>query len=173
MPEAAVVRAASLVLAHTPGLARHGSKPTRALAGDPELAARFLANLRGFPDALAYPPHRAFLGDCHPRELPPRPWVRSPWPGATPDGAARKGPARFAPFGELMPEEEFLGLMAVVDEFDLLVLTPEVAERAAKRLAGHPLAPHLDLGRISGAAGDVATAVASGDLPVHWALPGR
>jgi glycine/sarcosine/betaine reductase complex component C subunit beta len=157
MPDAAVVRAASLVLAHTPGLARHGSKPMRTLAGDDELATNFLANLRSFDDAVGYPPHQTFLGACHPRELPTRPWLRAAWAGAD----------RFAPFGELMPEEEFLGLMAAVDEFDLLVLTPEVAERAAKRLAEHPLAAHLDLGRIPTAAGNVAAAVASGALPVH------
>jgi betaine reductase len=57
----------------------------------------------------------------------------------------------------------------VVDEFDLLVLTPEAAERAAKRLAAHPLAARLDLSRIPAAAGDAATAVASGALPVHVA----
>jgi len=159
MPEAAVIRAASLVLAHTPGLARHGSKPMRSLPGNAELTARFLASLRSFDDAVNYPPHQAFLGACHPRELQSRPWVGTGLPGAD----------RFAPFGELMPEEEFLGLMAAVDEFDLLKLTPEVAERSAKRLAEHPLAQHLDLARISAAAGDVAAAVASDALPVHLA----
>ena len=159
MPEAAVVRAASLVLAHTPGLARHGSKPLRSLSGNAELTARFLASLRSFDDAVNYPPHQAFLGTCHPRELPSRPWIGTGLPGAD----------RFASFGELMPEEEFLGLMAAVDEFDLLQLTPEVAERAAKRLAEHPLAEHLDLARISAATGDVAAAVASNALPVHLA----
>jgi betaine reductase len=158
MPDA-VVRAASLVLAHTPGLARHGSKPMRTLAGNAELTASFLGHLRSFDDAVNYPPHQAFLGACHPRELPSRPWVGTGLPGAD----------RFARFGELMPEEEFLGLMAAVDEFDLLVLTPEVAERAAKRLAEHPLAARLDLERISAATGDVAAAVDSGALPVHLA----
>jgi hypothetical protein len=157
MPEAAVIRAASLVLAHTPGLARHGSKPMRTLTS--ELTTEFLASLRSFEDAVAYPPHQAFLGACHPRELPDRPWV----------GTEVAGAERFAPFGELMPEEEFLGLMAAVDEFDLLMLVPEVAERAAKRLATHPLAAGLDLSRIPAAAGDAATAVAGGALPVHLA----
>ena len=105
MPEAAVVRAASLVLAHTPGLARHGSKPMRTLPPDAALTSQFLSSLRGFDDAVGYPPHQAFLGACHPRELPGRPWVGTGWAGAE----------RFAPFGELMPEEEFLGLMAAVD----------------------------------------------------------
>jgi glycine/sarcosine/betaine reductase complex component C subunit beta len=159
MPEAAVIRAASLVLAHTPGLARHGSKPMRTLPVDAELTSSFLTNLRSFDDAVGYPAHRAFLGACHPRELPKRPWV----------GASMAGAERFAPFGELMPEEEFLGLMAAVDEFDLLVLAPEVAERAAKRLAEHPLAAYLDLARVAAAAGDVTAALAGGALPVHLA----
>ena len=98
MPETAVVRAASLVLAHTPGLARHGSKPMRTLAGNQELTGRFLGNLRSFEQAVSYPPYQAFLGACHPRELPARPWV----------GATHPGAERFTPFGELMPEEEFL-----------------------------------------------------------------
>jgi betaine reductase len=155
----AVVRAASLVLAHTPGLARHGSKPLRTLAGDPELTSRFLAGLRSFDDALGYPPHQAFLGACHPRDLPPRPWVGTRHPGAQ----------RFTPFGELMPEEEFLGLMAAVDEFNLVMLTPEVAERAAKRLAEHPLSAWLDLARIPAAAGAVAPGLGPGLLPLHLA----
>ena len=159
MPEAAVIRAASLVLAHTPGLARHGSKPMRTLPADAELTSSFLTNLRSFDDAVGYPAHRAFLGACHPRELPKRPWV----------GASMAGAERFAPFGELMPEEEFLGLMAAVDEFDLLVLAPEVAERAAKRLAEHPLSAHLDLAQVAAAAGDVTAALAGGALPVHLA----
>ena len=155
----AVVRAASLVLAHTPGLARHGSRPIRTLAGDPELTSRFLANLRSFDEAVGYPPYQAFLGGCHPRELPPRPWV----------GRAHPGAERFPPFGELMPEEEFLGLMAAVDEFNLVTLTPEVAERAAKRLAEHPLAGRFDLARIAAAAGDVDATLGPGVLPLHLA----
>ncbi|MGH3615484.1 MAG: glycine/sarcosine/betaine reductase complex component C subunit beta [Pseudonocardia sp.] len=158
MPDA-VVRAAGLVLAHTPGLARHGSRPSRTLPGDPELTGRFLANLRGFDDAVGYPPYQAFLGGCHPRELPPRPWV----------GQAHPGAGRFAPFGELMPEEEFFALMAAVDEFDLVTLTPEVAERAAKRLAEHPLAQRFDLARVAAAAGDVDATLGPGVLALHLA----
>ncbi|MDQ3371481.1 MAG: glycine reductase, partial [Actinomycetota bacterium] len=102
---APVISAASAALAHVPGLARHGSKPSRELPRDPELEQRFLGALRTFEQAVAYPPHQAFLGALHPRELPERPWVSAP-----PDGAKR-----FAGAGELMPEEEFLGLMAAVD----------------------------------------------------------
>src|SRR5919108_129077 len=94
-----VVVAATQVLAHTPGLARLGSKPTRTLAGKPELRAQFLASLRSFPAAVAYAPHQAYLGALPPRALPPRPWT-----GAE---EAEGGADRFGPAGENMPEEEF------------------------------------------------------------------
>ena len=93
MPEAAVIRAASLVLAHTPSLARHGSKPMRTLPVDAELTSSFLTNLRSFDDAVGYPAHRAFLGACHPRELPKRPWV-----GASMAGAERASVSRTTMF---------------------------------------------------------------------------
>ncbi len=158
MERVPVVSAASQILAHTPGLARHGSKPRRELAKDPELARAFLGNLRGFPDAVAYPPHQAYLGAVHPRGLPPRPWVGGPDPCAS----------RFGPVGELMPEVEFLGLLAAVDEFGLAVLAPEISAQAAAALAGHRLAKSLDLARVEAASGDVE-AGGPGVLPLHLA----
>ena len=81
-----VISAASAVLAHVPGLCRHGSKPSRELPKNPEVEAAFLGALRTFEQAVAYAPHQAFLGAIHPRDLPERPWV-----GA--DGE-RRGPLR-------------------------------------------------------------------------------
>ncbi len=151
-----VISAASAVLAHTPGLARLGSKPSRELGRDPAVAERFRGALRTFEQAVAYPPHQAFLGAIHPRELPARPWVTAP-----PDGAVR-----FAGAGELMPEAEFLALMAAVDEFDLVKLADAAAAAAA--LGGHPLADRLDLARLAAAGGDVeAIAGETGALALH------
>ncbi len=153
-----VISAASAVLAHVPGLCRHGSKPSRELPRAPDVEAAFLGSLRTFEQAVAYAPHQAFLGAVHPRDLPERPWV----------GAAANGEGRFAGVGELMPEDEFLGLLAAVDEFDLVKLGSEEAGAIAERLARHPLAEHLDLERVAAAAGD-AEAVASeaGALGLH------
>ncbi len=146
-----VVAAASQVLAHVPGLACHGSKPSRELPKDPEVAARFRASLRSFDDAVAYPPHQSYLGALHPRHLPERPWT-----------AAGPGQAsRFAGGGELMPEEELLGLLAVLDSAGLLTLSDALADRAGDALARHPLAKHLALERLDKARGD-AEAVAAG-----------
>ena len=155
---AAVVSASTQVLAHVPGMARHGSKPQRELPANPERQEAFLAALRSFEQAVAYPPHQAFVGALHPRALPDRPWV-----GPAPAGADRFGPA-----GELMPELEFLGLLAAVDRFDLVTLDARTATAAAAALAVHPLAKHFDLDRIDAATGDPEAMVAKGTAP---ALP--
>lgn len=159
MPSAfPVLTGSTQVLAHGAGLARHGSKPRRELARDPELARAFLAALRPFDEAVAYPPHQAYIGVLEPRALPERPWAR--WRG---DGGSRFGAA-----GEIMPEEEFLGLLAAVDEFDLVTLDPELADRAGASLSRHPLAGRLELGRLEAARGDAAAAASKpGALPLH------
>jgi betaine reductase len=143
MPDV-VISAATQVLAHVPSLARHGSKPRRELPKSPETAERFAAALRTFDDASAYPPHQAWIGNVHPRDLPPRPWT-----------AVAGEPARTGRFGEIMPEAEFFGLLAAVDDFELFALAPETAKAGAAALAAHPLAKGLDLERVEKAAHDI------------------
>ncbi|HEV7864821.1 MAG TPA: glycine/sarcosine/betaine reductase complex component C subunit beta [Acidimicrobiia bacterium] len=151
-----VVSAATQVLAHTPALARFGSKPSRTLACRPEEAARFAAALRTFDEAVAYPPHQAYLGTFHPRALPARPWVGAgPRVGAGPDGTGR-----FGPDGEIMPEAEFLGLLAALDAFGLVTLAPGTCDGATAALARHPLAKWFDLDRVEAARGDAEAAAA-------------
>lgn len=148
-----VVAGASQVLAHTPGLARYGSKPWRELPKNAQVEHAFLAALRDFPDAVRYPPHQAYLGAIHPRDLPPRPWA----------GGHSNCTSRFGPDGEIMPEEEFLGLIALMDEFGLVTLERDAADRAAQALAAHPLAARLDLTRLEKAKGE---GVEAGGLPL-------
>jgi hypothetical protein len=144
MPDV-VISAATQVLAHVPSFAQHGSKPRRELAKNEETASKFAASLRSFEDAVAYPPHQAWIGNVHPRDLPPRPWT-----AVTGGDAPRTGP-----FGEVMPEDEFLGLLAAVDDFELFALSREAADRAVAALSAHPLAKALDLDRIEKAVADV------------------
>ncbi len=142
MPEV-VISASTQVLAHAPSLARHGSKPRRELPKSESVAAAFASSLRSFDEAVAYPANQAYINALHPRDLPGRPWT-----GLT-------GAARWARSGEIMPEDEFLGLMATLDDFDLLTLSSDAAGRAAAGLAEHPLAKRLDLERLERAQGDV------------------
>jgi betaine reductase len=153
-----VISAASAALVHVPGLCRHGSKPSRELPKNPEVQAQFLASLRTFEQAVAYGPHQAFLGAIHPRDLPERPWV----------GAAPNGAGRFAGAGELMPEDEFLGLLAAVDDFGLVRLGTAESGAIIERLQRHPLAEHLNLEKVAAAAGDAeAVAGEPGAMALH------
>lgn len=139
---AAVVRAVAQMLVHAPGLAAYGSKPSRELPKDPVLRAQFQASLRDFPVAVAYPPNQVFVGAMSPEELAahPRPWYDHPLPGAGRQGA----------FGEILPEEEFLGWLKVVDVFDLVHLEREFALAVREQLSGHPLAEPQDLEQLAG-----------------------
>lgn len=153
-----VISATSAALAHVPGLCRHGSKPSRELHKNPEVKAQFLSSLRTFEQAVAYGPHQAFIGALHPRDLKQRPWF----------DAAADGEGRFGGIGEVMPEDEFLGLLAAVDDFGLVRLGTQDAGAIAAKLARHPLGEHLDLEKLAAAGGDAeAVAAEPGALPLH------
>jgi betaine reductase len=164
MSDRVVVSAAAQVLAHAPGLARHGSKPSRELPKNTEVEAKFQSSLRTFDEAVAYAPHQAWLRALHPRALPERPWFDA---DDTHEGGSH-GPSRFGPAGEIMPDEELYGLMAAVDDFELIALSGDAADRAAAALADHPLAKRFDLEGIDRARADAeAVAAEPGALRLH------
>lgn len=156
-----VVKAVAYFLAHVPGLVRHGSKPSREIAKRPELLERIRANLRSYEEAVAYPPHQVFIGNLRPDAL----WqIPRPWPRHLLEGASRHGP-----FGEIMPEEEFLGLLKSCDEFDLVFLEHDFAVESRKRLQQHPLITPADLARLGeGVAAEALAKIAGepGSLPL-------
>jgi len=129
-----VIRGVSYCLIHAPNLLLHyGTTPAmeRRLHSESAYLARLPQHLRSYADALAYPPNQAYLGRIRPDELArvPRPWYEHPVEGAE----------REARYGELMPEDEFLALMRLVDTFDLVHLEAGFAAEMAERLAAHPL----------------------------------
>lgn len=149
--------ATSSVLVHVPGLVRLGSKPGRELMRDPALADRIAANLRTFDDAVGYAPNQAFVGAIHPRAMGQRPYFNR-----------RLGEvSRFGPDGEIMPESEFVALMAIADRFKRIRVDQTFAHKAAEMLGRHPLASRFDLKRIESAIGDVRSELAHGAICIH------
>lgn len=139
-PDFPVVTGASYFLAHLPGLVRHGSKPARELAATPELLPQVLESLRDFPAACAYPPHQVFIGNLRPDAL----WdIPRPWCNQHVEPAPRRGP-----FGEIMPEGEFLALLKLCDDFNLVLLEAGFLDQAKHALAQHPLMRPEDLERL-------------------------
>ena len=134
-----VIRGVRFFLAHTPGLVRYGSKPARELVKDPELIATISAHLRPYEAAAAYPPNQAFLGSIFPDDLRS---YGQPWFKMT-DGARRWGP-----HGEIMPEEEFYGIVKMCDVFDLVWLDAQFTASVKDLLATHRLITPADLSRL-------------------------
>ncbi len=124
------IKGVSLVLAHVPSFVRLGSKPLRVLRDVAEPTAFLGPHLRDFDGARAYAPNQVFIGNVEPDDLVgwAKPWWRHPVADA----------GRFGPDGEIMPEDEFLALMATCDDFDLLHLEETLAERARAALETHP-----------------------------------
>src|SRR5262245_46272165 len=99
-----VIRGACFFLAHAPGLIPYGSKPSRAIARDPNVESAITAALRPWESARDYAPNQVLIGARHPDSLwdLPRPWFES-----SPAGGRR------GPHGEIVPEEELLGLLKI------------------------------------------------------------
>src|SRR3954451_1396971 len=104
-----VVKAASRVLIHTPGLTRYGSKPAREIAADPTRLAELNGKLRQFADAQAYLPNQVFVGQQSPERLLE---VSRPWFGRQTSLFEER-----QSFGSIIDENLFLALLAVADPF--------------------------------------------------------
>ena len=156
-----VILGVRFFLAHTPGLVRHGSKPSRDLQANPGLLPKLSSQLRCYEDAVAYPPHRAFLGALYPDELEslPKPWFE-----------VTGQETRWSPHGEIMPEEEFYALLKIADDFDLLWLEEGFSKEAAATLGDHPLIAGSDVKKLGAGVPLSAIENATGD-PACEALP--
>lgn len=110
-----VIKAASAILIHSPGLVRHGSKPSREIAARPSLLPELLQRLRTFDEAATYLPNEVFLGKQAPEILLQieKPWFNRPGPRLSDS----------SPFGELLDEKRFIALLAVADVFKHVQLT--------------------------------------------------
>ncbi len=134
-----VIKGYAAILAHASSLVRYGSKPSRQIAATPGLLSTILESVRSYQEALVYAPHQVFIGRMRPHDLRALPF---PW-------LAHSVPAdRFTPTGEILPEEELYGLLALADEFGLLSFDPAFAEEAARRFAVHPLLAGSSLERL-------------------------
>ena len=135
-----VVKGVSYFLGHVPGLIRHGSKPSREIEKDSSLLQPFLDHLWTFEKAVAYPPNQIFIGNLDPDDLNniPTPWYKNPVPDAS----------RWGEFGEIMPEEEFYGMMKICDEFELILLEESFLRDTTSRLKNHPLFDSDDIGKL-------------------------
>jgi len=140
MGEYPVVQSFSYLLAHTPEFVRYGSKPKREIKFNPELGPKIDAHLRGFDEAVSYPPNQVFLGNLHPEDLAkrPEPWWQNPVTDASPQGA----------YGPFLNQLEFYGFLKIVDQFDLVWFSPEFTKQVRMAINNNALLFENDLEKL-------------------------
>ena len=129
-----VVKGTSYVLVHAEDMVIHNGttqSTERTINPDSEYLKKLPNHLRSFDEAVNYLPNQVYIGNITPEELGKheQPWYNKPLENANRDGK----------FGEIMPEDEFIGLIKIVDAFDLVKLTKEFTEEIKAKLEKHPL----------------------------------
>ncbi len=177
-----VIKECSNVLIHVPDLVRYGSKPSREieknqelrqeqerkrLPQDKDLRLKIEDSLRKYEEALVYPPNQTFIGNLKPDELWESPW---PWFKNPINNASRQGK-----YGEIMPEEEFYGLMKIADVhgYEMVWLEKNFAAKIKEKLASHPLFDEMDIQKIGEGKTleEIKEQIAKGEifaLPLFW-----
>jgi betaine reductase len=137
------VKGYAYCLNHTPEIALlYGNTPyvERKTRGTSEFLETLPTHLQSYEKAAAYGPNLAYIGAMSLDELEgyPQPWLENPVSGAT----------RFGRFGEIMPEDEFLGLMDISDVFDIVWLEADFSAGVAGKLKVNPVMNETLLGRL-------------------------
>lgn len=129
-----VLKAAGYILAHTPDMVIHnGTTQTteRVVNPDSEYLKVLKDHLRTYDEVVKYPPNQAYIGNITPDELSKyaMPWHDKETPNAS----------KYGKFGEIMPQEEFIGLMQICDVFDLVKLEKNFASLSKNLLSENKL----------------------------------
>lgn len=129
-----VIKAAGYALVHAPDMILHnGTTQTteRITNPDSEYLKGLTDHIRDFDRVLRYAPNQVYIGNLHPEELRT---IEMPW-----HDKDAKVADRFGKFGEIMPQDEFIGLIKMADTFDLVILEKEFTQVVKEKLKAHPL----------------------------------
>ncbi len=140
MSNYAVIKGASYILAAAPDMVLHnGTTQTTEMVVNPdsEYLKELPKHLRSFDDVLSYIPNQVYIGNMTNKELAA---TEFPWY----DKKAAE-PKRYGKYGEIMPQDEFLGLMQICDVFDLVKLEPAFAKSIKEKLTAHGMLAQAQL----------------------------
>lgn len=145
-----VIKGTSYVLVHAANnLLHHGS--TQVMERDKDANSEYLKELpdflRSYEEVVAYGPNQAYIGNISVEELE---GIDQPWYENSIDEAER-----CSDWGEIMPEDQFYGLLKIVDVFDLVQLSDEFANKVKEKLAGHSLLTKDHIEKIIGVESEV------------------
>lgn len=157
------VKATSYCLNYASELGLHyGTTPHLEHVANPESA--FLADLgkaaQSYDTVCRYAPNLTYIGAMSTDDLAKhsQPWF----------GNLEASPQRFGKYGEIMPEDEFIGLLDICDVFDLIWLEKGFAAEVLPKLSAHQLFGETQLKRLE--AGHDAAEI-SAEVEKNHALP--
>ena len=139
-----VIKGAGYILAHTPDMVLHnGTTQTteRIVNPESEYLKELPSHLRDWNTVLGYWPNQVYIGNKIPSDLAA---VPQPWYDKTCDVVDR-----FGPFGQMMPQEEFLMMMQACDVFSLVKLEKSFVEATKPAFAANPLIDESILARVA------------------------
>ncbi|MGO1651826.1 glycine/sarcosine/betaine reductase complex component C subunit beta [Senegalia sp. (in: firmicutes)] len=129
-----VIKGAGYVLVHTPDMIMHnGTTQTteRHVNPDSDYLKKVPSHLRTYEEVVNYLPNQTYIGNMTPEELR---GYEQPWYNKSLENSERYGR-----FGEIMPQNEFLALMKIVDVFDLVMLENSFTDSVRESLVNHPI----------------------------------
>ncbi len=138
-----VVKGSSYILVHAPDMIlNNGTTQTteRHLNPESEYLKTLPKHIRTFEEAVNYMPNQVYIGNRKPEDLKT---IEQPWFDKGSEGATRDGK-----FGEMMPQDEFIGLIKICDVFDLVLLSKEFTSEVKAKLEEHPLMTEDHIARL-------------------------
>lgn len=103
----------------------------RLLNPESEYLKALSDHIRSYDEVVNYLPNQVYIGNYSPEELRK---YKQPWHDKKLADESREGK-----FGEIMPQDEFIALIKIVDVFDLVKLTKEFTDGVREELKNHKL----------------------------------
>ena len=129
-----VIKGSGYVLIQAPDMIIHnGTTQTTEMITNPgsEYLKKLPEHIRSFEDSVNYAPNQVYIGNLKPEDLNN---YEMPWFDKDVEGATREGK-----YGEIMPQDEFIGLIKMSDSFELVDLSTEFTTHVKEVLSKHPL----------------------------------
>jgi betaine reductase len=132
-------------LNHAPELGLHyGSTPfvERETRGESDFLKNLPKYIQSYEKTMQYAPNQAYIGGITYEEFEASktPWIENYLTSAS----------RYGRYGEIMPEDEFLGLIAICDVFDLVWLEKSFAEGIKAKLLKDSVMTEAIVARMKG-----------------------
>ncbi len=138
-----VVKGSGYILVHTPDMILHsGTTQTMERLSNPnsEYLKKVPQHIRKYDEVVNYAPNQVYIGNMKPEDLET---LDMPWYDK--DVEVKE---RYGKFGEIMPQDEFIGLIKLSDSFGLVKLEKSFSKVVKEKIANHPLFSEEDAMKI-------------------------